>query len=244
MNSKKLVIAIMLVIVNSTSLAQAKSANECESEITQDVNIETKRAMIMDCLLGNPPGTTKPVKIKTLRSPFRGEKLACEAIKGATCSESPDQSGTINGVAFRQYDDGSAWIDATAPGAYTKLRQEPRWHLGCERDAMSKKITCSINLDDLWVFLLPNGKILVSVGNDHFPGSTTSIRIGNQRFDTNHTDGNFPQSGVIAKTLKDGKQLVTRYMKWPYRTWIDVERDLYGAEAAMTLLIWSAKNLE
>lgn len=236
-------IAALLIIPLSTAVfAQGKSADECEAEAEQGISLELKRARVMDCLLGNPPGTSKP--IKTARSPFKGDKFACEAIKTASCVEGAEHSGTLAGVRYAQYGDASGWVDATPQGSSANTGQQNRWSIRCDRDAMTNKKTCTANLDDLWVAAQQDGRITVSVGYKHFPGSTTSIRIANSRYDTKDRDGDFLQSNAIVKQLKDGNKLVTRYMKWPYRSWIDVERELYGADAAVALVTWSAKNIK
>lgn len=232
---RALLLSSALLALSSPAFAGGKSADECEAEIGPQASAEDRQSKMIDCMLGNSVGTTK-----IFRSPFKGEKWFCEVAKGATCEA--DYEGTLNGVRFKQTYDASGWVQATTePPPYTGPRAG-RWMISCKRDAMTTRSTCSAHLDDLWLFADQTGRIKVSVGHENFPGSQTSIRIDSRRFDTLDRDGDFPQSSEILKQMKDGRTLVTRYMKWPYREWIDVERTLYGTDATLQLLTWSARN--
>jgi hypothetical protein len=136
----------------------------------------------------------------------------------------------------------SASVDAVKgrqPGS-TELRD--RWNIACRRDKMSQTKSCSVDRGDLYIFVYQSRPIKVSIGDEHFPSSTTSIRVGAKRFDTYDRDGDFPQSAAILASMKDGVQVVTRYMKWPYREWIDDEFTAYGAQAAVRVAQWLLKN--
>jgi hypothetical protein len=77
---------------------------------------------------------------------------------------------------------------------------------------------------------------------EHFPGSQSSIRIGSRRFDTRQRDGYFPSAPQLVQPMKNGTPVVTRYMKWPYREWIDKEFVSYGFDTAIHAARWILKN--
>lgn len=235
--TKRLLITSILVLAGGAAHASGKSADECEAEVGPQPSSEARQAKMIDCMLGNSVGTTK-----VFRSPFRGEKWFCEVAKGATCEA--DYEGTLNGVRFSQKFDGSGWVQATTEPPPYRGPQDGRWMISCKKDAMTSRSSCNATLDDLWLFADHTGRIRVSVGYDNFPGSQTSLRIDSRRFDTLDNDGDFSQSAEIVRNLKDGRTLVTRYMKWPYRQNIDVERTLYGAETTIQLITWSARNFK
>jgi hypothetical protein len=235
--TKQLLIATALMLAGGLAHASGKSADECEAEVGPQASNEARQAKMIDCMLGNSAGTTK-----LFRSPFKGEKWFCEVAKGASCEA--DYQGTLNGVQFSQKFDGSGWVQATTEPPPYRGGLDGRWMISCKKDAMTSRSSCNATLDDLWLFADHTGRIKVSVGYDNFPGAQTSLRIDSRRFDTLDNDGDFPQSAEIVRNLKDGRTLVTRYMKWPYRSHIDRERILYGAEATIQLLTWSARNFK
>ena len=95
---------------------------------------------------------------------------------------------------------------------------------------------------DLYVFVDQNGKLSLSVGYEHFPGSQTSIKIGAKRFVTRDRNGNFSSAAQLVNMMGDGTAVVTRYMKWPYRHYVDDEFVTYGLNTSVTVAKWLIKN--
>lgn len=187
-----------------------------------------------------PSGAPAPVLAPS--EPW-GITAFCKSRNSQACVPNADgtQSGTLNGVPFTLYED-SASIDAVKNRHSGSLELRDAWSVACRRDKMNNKKSCSVNRGDLYVFVYQSGPIKVSIGNEHFPGSTTSIRVGLKRFDTSDRDGDFSQSASILAAMKDGAQVVTRFMKWPYREWVDEEFDVYGAQVAVKIAQWLLKN--
>ena len=159
------------------------------------------------------------------------------------------ESGSINGVSYRfYYSDGSGTFagqkgNDTEPGNFIGSN----WNIGCEKDAVTDKKQCHMNLKNLWIFVYPNGRATVSVGSDHFPGSSVTVRIDSGAPITTSAggDGNFsaPSSAKIIERLSRAKTITTRYMKWPYRSWVDDTWDVYGFNEALKYLKWAVKHI-
>jgi hypothetical protein len=165
----------------------------------------------------------------------------CASHAGARCTEPESESdeGILMNARFVVRND-SAIVEA-APNA--KLADAGNWSLSCGRDKMTKMTMCHANRGDLYIFFPQGGREYLSIGSNHFPGSQTSIRIGNQRFDTSSRGGNFAQAGAVS-ALKDGAMVVTRFTKWPDRTPVDDEFTLHGAQATVVLGRWMVKHAE
>lgn len=172
-----------------------------------------------------------------------------------TILDTPDhltrvEKGVVNGVAYTvYYFDGSGTFIGTE-GNVGDFREpvDSNWYVECKKDPISDKKMCSMHMKDIWLYAYPNGKTVVSVGRDHFPSSTTTIRIdAGQPFTANaNEDGDFPaatSSKIIAK-LKIGKTITTRFMRWPYRNWVDTTWDLYGFNEAYSYINWAVKRIK
>lgn len=177
-----------------------------------------------------------------------GGKKFCESVPKANCTPSPAgkdsavESGEVGGVPYYIYQDGSGAVRAVPSADIANYDPRTMWSLACRRDAMTGERSCSARFGQLWLFVSNQRGDVVSVGADTFPGSVTSIRVGNRRFDTSHRDGNFSQSAQILPLLKDGAAVATRYVEWPHREWIDAELEIHGAQAALQLLRWVVRN--
>jgi hypothetical protein len=189
--------------------------------------------------------TTSDVATTAVDAPSEpwGITAFCRAQKNQTCvvNRTGEQSGTLNGVPVVLYAD-SASVDAVVNRRSGSYDLNDAWDIGCRRDKMTLKKTCTVNRGALFIFIYQSGGVKVSIGDEHFPGSMTSIRIGQKRFDTSDRDGDFPQSAAILTAMKDGTAVVTRYMKWPYREWVDDEFTAYGAQAAVRVAQWLMKT--
>lgn len=222
------------------SFAEGKSVQDCETE-NIDIDISKRQAHVMKCLLGESYDSISSSSEPVQKGAFKNDGRFCKSNKNSKCSPITDGAGWFDDVQFEQFSDGSAWVAAQADHNY--LKSDSRWAIACKRDAMTQRKSCHATLGDLWIYIDHAGKIIVSVGVDHYPGSQTSIRLGSRRFDTLDRDGDFSQSLSIIQAMKDGQIIVTRFMKWPYRQWIDQERVLYGSQATIAMLRWTIANL-
>ena len=168
---------------------------------------------------------------------------ACKAIAGATCLEEGNDfsRGEVDGMGFKLFYDGSGTAqvhesaDAVDPS-------KPAWYFTCSRDAVSGLKYCNAHAVGLWIEATNKGALIASVGSNQFPGSVTSLRVGDQRFDTTDRDGRFTPAAsarIIKLMSKDGAKVATRFMEWPYRSWNDSESEMHGVGAVVKILQWS-----
>ena len=179
------------------------------------------------------------VELPKRANPQWGVEDFCKAEKRGTCEASNDglQRGALNGEWFQIFADSG--VVAGAQGAMPdRWSHGANWDISCSRDKMTSVRSCLINKGDLYFFVKPGGKVSVSVGVDHFPSSQTSIKIGARRFNTMQRDGNFANGSQLIGQMRNGTPVVTRYMKWPYRTWVDDEFTAYGVSTAMHVARW------
>ena len=132
------------------------------------------------------------------------------------------EKGVLNGVHYSfYYTDGSGTFSGT-PGNTGNVMEpsESNWDVACKKDPITDKKMCHMKMKDLWVYVYENGKTIISIGSEHFPSSSVTVRIdGGAPFTTSSAnDGDFPAntSAKLIEQLKRAKSLTTRYMKWPY----------------------------
>lgn len=159
------------------------------------------------------------------------------------------ESGSANGVAYTAfYVDGSGSVQGEpeqniADGA--ALSKTNHWSIGCKRDAMNDKVTCHLNRGDFWVFVGPTGKPAVSVGKNNFPGRLITVRLGQgEPITTSDKNATFDAktSQRIVSQLSKESVFKTRYMKWPYDSWIDAEYLSYGFDVAYEYTKWATQQ--
>lgn len=160
------------------------------------------------------------------------------------------ESGVLNGVHYRfYYTDGSG----TFAGKSGNVGQfsEPmgtNWSTACKKDPVSDQKHCYMQLKDLYVFVYPKGRVTVSIGREHFPGSTVALRVDQMApaTATAKDDGNFSAqaSARLIKQIASAKTLTTRYMKWPYRSWEDQTWELYGFNETYKYITWAVERIK
>ena len=102
------------------------------------------------------------------------------------------------------------------------------WQINCSKDRFNGIKSCSLNKPyrDVMITII-EGRYGVYIGRDHFPRTTSAIKI----------DDNAPISGYegVSKTpmkvieqMKKGKIAYTRYKEWPYEYNKDGEVELEG----------------
>jgi hypothetical protein len=208
-------------------------------QATQNVPSDNCRKLEADEVTLDPAAITMPS-----RSDSTGRVQSfCKTQNKASCvvAENGIDQGSLNGARFKLFGD-SASIAAAPDVDPEDWKSESLWSVNCHRDKMTSARSCMASKGNLFIFFSGTGKVTISVGDDHFPGSITSIKVGNRRFDTTHRDGDFAQSVAILALMKNGAPVVTRYMKWPYRTWVDEEFSAYGLQSVAEVARWLIKN--
>lgn len=162
------------------------------------------------------------------------------------------ESGLINGVAYRFfYSDGSgSFVGKKGNQLDNPAHWDSHWQVGCDKDAMSDHATCYMRRRDLMIVLTATGKALLSIGDDHYPGSDVMIRIDNARpfvMSTRVFKGgfNFVDSGHLIKQITTAKTITTRYKKWPEGVnQDDVWAEVFGFNEALQYLKWAVARIK
>lgn len=152
---------------------------------------------------------------------------------------SKSESGIIGVVTYK--------INYRFGNATFKHEDGYNWDAACTKDQMTSKVWCSTSRDNLTVLVFDNGKEYVSVGHDHYPRTPSSIKIGsNKPINTDDSDGNFTviESKKIINSMATEKEIMTRYVEWPYKTWVDKTTDLQGFKEASEFLRWAVKRIK
>ncbi|MFL9542694.1 hypothetical protein ACKESD_12280 [Acinetobacter baumannii] len=103
-----------------------------------------------------------------------------------------------------------------------------RWDLSCKKDVFDGKKICSVSKNGLMVLLI-DGRFAIGVGRNHYPGSSSAIKIDdNISYSGKEGIINPTYSNLIIKQMKDGKRAAIRYREWPYDYNQDSEVDLTG----------------
>lgn len=157
-----------------------------------------------------------------------------------------EEKGKLNGIDYHfYYTDGS--------GTFCGYRGFANCYaetvdVSCEKDPITDKKMCLMKMKSLWIYAYGNGKKVVSIGHDHYPGSSVFIRIDGGPSITGSAvaDGNLSiaTSAKIIERLARSKSVSTRYMEWPYRSWVDDSWDLYGFNEALQYITWAVKRIK
>lgn len=159
------------------------------------------------------------------------------------------ERGVLNGVHYHfYYTDGSGTFAGTRGNVAALLEPyQSNWSIGCKKDPITDQRSCHMHMKDLWIYVVDKRRPIVSIGNDHFPGSVTTIRIDADSpiSVSAKSDGNFPPevSDRIISRLRRAKTITTRFMKWPYRSWVDESWDVYGFSEALAYVNWAVKHM-
>lgn len=158
----------------------------------------------------------------------------------------PTEQGTLNGTEYEFYRaDGSGTFQSDPKQSLKDGRGslDAHWSVECKRDAMTDRVGCHLQKAALWVFVDSKGRTTVSIGNDHYPGSTVAIRIdeGKPFVAPAGRDGDLSPalSSRVVKELLGASVVTTRYMKWPDRSWIDSEDFAFGFAEAYAYVKWA-----
>lgn len=123
------------------------------------------------------------------------------------------------------------------------------WHVTCEKDAMTDKVFCRGNRGDLDIDLHGNGRVVVSIGTENFPGSNVAIRIdrgkpiSNQKSPRGNPWFSAAESKAIVAKLRTANTVTTRYKKWPYESYVDDTWGVQGFQGMYQYLQWAAKRV-
>ncbi|MGK5080490.1 hypothetical protein [Janthinobacterium sp. HLX7-2] len=154
------------------------------------------------------------------------------------------ETGILNKIAYSAYySDGSASFSG---GENRTLDYSDDWSVGCTKDSMTDAKACQLHRKNLWIFIPAKGSPLVSVGSDHFPGSSVSVRLGADAPITSSSPNGYfsaKQSTAIISKLQRSDKISTRYMEWPHNYYADETWAIYGFNEAFQYAKWAVKNI-
>ena len=140
------------------------------------------------------------------------------------------------GMLYKYSMDGLAWI--WYPGQVLVQRE---WRLDCRQDVITDLRNCRISVIaarlTMWYRSDDVLDSICIIGHD-FPGRTGAIRVGgNTAFITN-TDGCVvrAEAAQLAAQLREGGEVITRYVEWPNSAPRINRHRLHGFELAEDLL--------
>jgi invasion protein IalB len=162
-------------------------------------------------------------------------------------SHYPSVSGKLGEVTYRRYEDGSAGFRAQSEKQQdVSARDTSEWQVSCKLDAMSDEPSCIVSRGDIMVLFDRKCAPLVLIGHDHFPRTPSLIRIdrGSPSSTTDKYGAfNREKSRQLVAALKKGKSFTTRYQKWPYEAYEDIELDTKGFAEVSEYACWATRQL-
>lgn len=167
----------------------------------------------------------------------------------ATVSAEGIEKGKINGVSYQFYLNEGYGDFAGVLGGEAELISRGTWSIHCEKDAITDKKSCWMAKASLFVRVNGNGTEIVSIGFDHFPYSTVTIRIDDGKPITSPAlkeSSSFTPSvsKKIINKLQTAVSITTRSMVWPDQIWDDRSWDLYGFNESMQFMRWAVKHIK
>ena len=179
--------------------------------------------------------------LSTAQTSFRAEPFL-----SGNSAEPYGQSGIINGVSYAVAHLSASAKFAGQPGVFDRKTD---WIVACRKDPIQDIKSCTLisSTYDFGVTQLANGMRGIVIGSDHYPRSTVAIRIDAQPPHISEP-GRYAFSGQRAEQiltqLVAGKEMITRYTKWPNNSPVDTKRPIYGLPEALQFLPWAIENIQ
>lgn len=157
------------------------------------------------------------------------------------------ESGILNGVNYQfWYSDGSGTFLGKKDGIMFAGDYSDNWQVGCKKDAIDDTKICFMRIKTLMVFISGKDKYSVSIGNNNYPRTPAAIRVDGGEPIKGGVQGIFidEESDKIIAELKKGKQVVTRYQKFPKEYNTDDTFELYGFNEAFEYINWAFSKIK
>jgi hypothetical protein len=151
------------------------------------------------------------------------------------------ETGIYGKTKYRiYYSDGSGTIQGLPENNIDILHDKygTNWSTSCHKDEMDDTYWCMLNKGNLHVGIEKSGDFFVQVGNQHYPGSISTIRVDkNSPIESGEKSSfNKTQTEQIIEALLKGQFVLTRYQKWPYQNNLDEKLELFGFAEAWHIL--------
>jgi hypothetical protein len=187
-----------------------------------------------------------PAVANAQRAELRKEASFCREVKGAECLDDPKFDGVINDVKYRHFGDGSGSVQASTTSELNPFGSLSAWEIACTKNVISGAKFCTISYANFRLLVDPKGnpRVWLHGAEEAYPGSISSIRVGNKLFRTK-ADEFFPNGRAITGAMTNGVEMATEYVGWPYKNSVaSLIPELYGFQEALQLATWSVKNLK
>lgn len=123
------------------------------------------------------------------------------------------------------------------------------WHITCKKDRGDDKKVCRISLMmKIWKnhyealsigYFQPSEPRVICVGSDHYPQTSMQIRVDkNQMHDASEKTCFHKSVSSLISEMETGNLIMTRFKKWPYKNWIEMEFKPEGLREAIQLAQW------
>jgi hypothetical protein len=160
------------------------------------------------------------------------------------------ETGTYNGIKYMfSFTDGRGTFEG-APGNTLDSRERIHWGVRCWKDPIDDHKSCGMYSKQLWIVVIKTNKqeqVFVSVGKNHYPGSTVAIRISDEKpFVTNAKDGMFNAmtSSIIIQKLKTNPKVAIRYQEWPKDFSTDEVFQVFGFPETYEYINWAVQKIK
>lgn len=151
------------------------------------------------------------------------------------------EEGDVNGVKYRYYlSDGSGSVQGKPNNTLDIISDErgSNWSTSCQKDLMNDTHWCMMSKKDLSIGTSGKGKYFILVGNNHYPGTKSMIRIDSKKPYTSAQGENFTQQQVtsIIADMGEAEEITTRYTEWPYKNNVDKKISTYGLQEGLVII--------
>lgn len=159
------------------------------------------------------------------------------------------ETGVLNGIKYRfYYTDGSGSVQGLTENVLDVLKDKngENWSIRCRKDEMNDTHYCAMTRQALTVGAFDTSSHFVSVGSEHFPGSSIVARVDKQDPVTAAAKSGFTtsQETSLIAAMSSGTSVLTRYVQWPYQTNKDKKISLYGFKSALEIIETLNKELQ
>jgi hypothetical protein len=158
--------------------------------------------------------------------------------------------GSINDIHYTRATESSSEASFKAGSGPSVPDDEGVWQVTCEVDLIDDSRFCQVRRP--WAVLIVSfgtkcQPLAIVVGNEHYPGTESLLRIdGGKPMSTRHPEGLFSKAtfGPVVQQLRTGKQIVTRFVRWPHKNFEDAEAGLTGFSEAVDYACWAVNRLK
>lgn len=194
-------------------------------------------------------GTTVWVKHFEPAPPDDGKRFSEGETRHLSMSNAT-MRGTLDGIAYSYTSDGGMVASRIGadPAQLSSFRAE-NWEIACNSDPMDDSKVCHISrqADGIPIALFvayAGGGVGVCVGVDHYPNKPVQIRVDDKPAHTTDRSKCFwdAEAAKIVEEITTGKNVVTRYMEWPYETWRTAKFETTGFATSFALMKWLYAN--